>query len=222
MKTRLTEFFGIEHPIVSAPMALISGGKLAAAVTSAGGLGLIGGGYGDSAWLEREFGLADGARVGCGFITWSLARTPELLDETLQREPATVMLSFGELQPFAERIHAAGIPLMAQVQTLEHARRALDAGAEIVVAQGGLYPDGTILQAQDGDEVKYAPFAGGEDGALAVLFQTVDAREADVRATGMVRDCELQRAMLRFVGEIGEEERNEAYAGLAAAHVVMR
>ena len=35
MKTRLTEFFGVEHPIVSAPMALISGGKLAAAVTSA-------------------------------------------------------------------------------------------------------------------------------------------------------------------------------------------
>ena len=93
---------------------------------------------------------------------------------------------------------------------------------QIVVAQGGLYPDGTILQAQDGDEVKYAPFAGGGEGALAVLFQTVDARDADVRATGMVRDCELQRAMLRFVGEVGEEEREEAYAGLAAAHVVMR
>jgi hypothetical protein len=95
---------------------------------------------------------------------------------------------------------------------------------QIVVAQGGLYPDGTILQAQAGDEVKYAPFAGGgeDGGALAVLFQTVDARDADVRATGMVRDCELQRAMLRFVGEIGEAERDEAYAGLAAAHVVMR
>jgi hypothetical protein len=38
----------------------------------------------------------------------------------------------------------------------------------------------------------------------------------------MVRDCELQRAMLRFAGEISEEQRNEAYAGLAAAHVVMR
>lgn len=137
MKTRLTEFFGIEHPIISAPMALVSGGKLAAAVTSAGGLGLIGGGYGDSAWLEREFGLADGARVGCGFITWSLARKPDLLDETLRRQPATVMLSFGALQPFAERIHAAGVPLTAQVQTLEHARQVLDAGAEIVVAQGG-------------------------------------------------------------------------------------
>jgi nitronate monooxygenase len=106
-------------------------------VTSGGGLGLIGGGYGDSAWLQREFGLADGARVGCGFITWSLARAPELLDETLERHPVTVMLSFGELQPFADRIHAAGIPLIAQVQTLEHARQALDAGAEILVAQGG-------------------------------------------------------------------------------------
>jgi nitronate monooxygenase len=178
MKTRLTEFFGIEHPIVSAPMALISGGKLAAAVTSAGGLGLIGGGYGDSAWLQREFGLADGARVGCGFITWSLARTPELLDETLQREPATVMLSFGELQPFAERIHAAGIPLMAQVQTLEHARRALDAGAEIVVAQGGeagghgmtvrstftLVPDVVDLAAQRAPETLVLAAGGVADG----------------------------------------------------------
>lgn len=137
MKTRLTEFFGIEHPILSAPMALISGGRLAAAVTSSGGLGFIGGGYGDSDWLQREFGLADGKRVGCGFITWSLARKPELLDETLERQPATIMLSFGDLQPFAEHIHAAGVPLMAQVQTLDHARQALDAGAEILVAQGG-------------------------------------------------------------------------------------
>jgi nitronate monooxygenase len=48
LETRLTEFFAIEHPILSAPMALISGGRLSAAVTAAGGLGLIGGGYGDA------------------------------------------------------------------------------------------------------------------------------------------------------------------------------
>jgi hypothetical protein len=96
---------------------------------------------------------------------------------------------------------------------------------QIVVAQGGLYRDGTILQAVAGEELKYAPFAGGGDedgGALAVLFQTVDAREADVRATGMVRDCELQRAMLKFAGEVSAADREAAYAGLAAAHVVMR
>ena len=47
------------------------------------------------------------------------------------------MLSFGELRPFADRIRAAGVPLIAQVQTLDHARQALDVGAEILVAQGG-------------------------------------------------------------------------------------
>ncbi|ORB67391.1 NAD(P)H-dependent flavin oxidoreductase [Mycobacterium scrofulaceum] len=135
--TRLTRLFGIEHPIVLAPMAMISGGRLAAAVTSAGGLGLIGGGYGDSQWLRREFDRAGGARVGCGFITWSLARHPGLLDEALQRRPAAIMLSFGELQPFADLIRAAGVPLIAQAQKLDHARQAVDAGADVVVAQGG-------------------------------------------------------------------------------------
>jgi nitronate monooxygenase len=137
LTTRLTKFFGIEHPILLTPMAGISGGRLAAAVTAAGGLGLIGGGYGDADWLQREFGLVDGKRVGCGFITWSLARKPELLDMVLAQEPATVMLSFGHLRPFVDRIRAAGVPLIAQVQTLDHARQALDVGADILAAQGG-------------------------------------------------------------------------------------
>jgi nitronate monooxygenase len=137
LTTRLTKYFGIEHPIVLAPMAMISGGRLAAAVTAAGGLGLIGGGYGDAAWLQSQIGHADGARVGYGFITWSLARDPELLDMVLAHQPATIMLSFGELRPFADRIRAAGVPLIAQVQTLDQARRAVDVGADIVAAQGG-------------------------------------------------------------------------------------
>jgi nitronate monooxygenase len=137
LTTRLTKFFGIEHPILLAPMAGISGGRLAAAVTAAGGLGLIGGGYGDLDWLQREFGLAGGAKVGCGFITWSLARKPDLLDMVLAQQPAAVMLSFGDLRPFADRIRAAGVPLIAQVQMLDHARRALDVGADILAAQGG-------------------------------------------------------------------------------------
>ncbi len=137
LTTRLTESFGIEHPIVLAPMALISGGRLAAAVTQAGGLGLIGGGYPDGEWLRSQIEKAEGARVGYGFITWSLARNPAALDIALAQRPAAVMLSFGELQPFAERIHAAGVPLIAQVQNLDQTRGALDAGAQVIVAQGG-------------------------------------------------------------------------------------
>uniref|UniRef100_UPI00079FEE50 NAD(P)H-dependent flavin oxidoreductase n=1 Tax=Mycobacterium avium TaxID=1764 RepID=UPI00079FEE50 len=101
------------------------------------GLGLIGGGYPDAEWLQTQIDRAEGARVGYGFITWSLARNPGVLDLALDRGPAAVMLSFGELAPFADRIHAAGVPLIAQVQNLDQARRALDAGAEVIVAQGG-------------------------------------------------------------------------------------
>jgi nitronate monooxygenase len=136
MQTRLTEKLGIEHPIISAPMGIAAGGKLAAAVSRAGGFGLIGGGYGDADWLEREFAAAGDARIGCGFITWSLAHKPHLLELVLAHQPAAVMLSFGALAPFAQRIKAAGALLICQVQNLVLAREAVGAGADVIVAQG--------------------------------------------------------------------------------------
>jgi nitronate monooxygenase len=136
IRTRLTETLGITVPILSAPMGFVAGGKLAAAVTAAGGLGVIGGGYGDSDWLDREFAAAANARVGCGFITWSLAKQPELLARVLAHAPAVLMLSFGDPAPFAQAIRAAGSRLICQVQTIAHTRAALDCGAEIIVAQG--------------------------------------------------------------------------------------
>lgn len=137
LQTRLTERLGIDHPIVLAPMAGVSGGALAKAVTEAGGLGLIGGGYGDADFLDAAFRDAGNTRVGCGFITWSLAQNPALLDQVLAHDPAALMLSFGDPAPFAPAIRAAGSTLICQCQTLEHVRQALDAGADIVVAQGG-------------------------------------------------------------------------------------
>jgi nitronate monooxygenase len=136
LSTRLTERFSIRHPILLAPMGVMAGGRLAAAVSNAGGLGLIGGGYGDEAWLDKEFAAAGKARVGCGFITWSLATRPHLLDLVLARQPAALMLSFGSPAPFAARSHAAGVPVICQVQSMTHARRALDVGADVIVAQG--------------------------------------------------------------------------------------
>ncbi|MEU9454556.1 nitronate monooxygenase [Streptomyces sp. NPDC048277] len=137
LNTRLTQAFDIEHPVVLAPMDLVSGSRLASAVAAAGGLGMIGGGYGDREWLKRELAAVNSARVGCGFITWSLARDPDLLDIALEHEPTAVMLSFGDPAPFAERVRAADVPLLCQVHTLDQARQALDAGADVIVGQGG-------------------------------------------------------------------------------------
>lgn len=134
--TRFTRAFGVKHPIVSAPMAFAGGGALAAAVSAAGGLGLIGGGYGDPTWLEEQFAAAAGHRIGVGFITWSLRKSPSLLTDVLKHRPAAVMLSFGDPHPFVDEIRAAGARLICQCQDMEHVEDAVDAGADVVVAQG--------------------------------------------------------------------------------------
>ncbi|KIC20131.1 NAD(P)H-dependent flavin oxidoreductase [Leisingera sp. ANG-Vp] len=136
MKTRLTEALGITCPVIQAPMAFAAGGTLASAVSSAGGLGMIGGAYGDAGWIDQQFGAAAGVRVGCGLITWKLAEQPQLLDRVLAHEPAAVFLSFGNPAQFAYAIRDAGVPLICQVQTLRDARQALECGADIIVAQG--------------------------------------------------------------------------------------
>lgn len=136
ISTRLTELLGIRYPIISAPMGFAAGGKLASAVSAAGGLGLIGGGYGDSKWLENEFNVAAGARIGVGFITWSLQKQPALLTQVLERKPLAVMLSFGDPRPFVNEIRKAGALLICQCQNRQHILDAIEVGADIIVAQG--------------------------------------------------------------------------------------
>lgn len=136
ISTALTSRLGITHPLVSAPMSGVAGGALAAAVSDAGGLGMIGGGYASHAWLTKEFTTAADSRVGCGFVAWQLARDPDLLDLALERDPAAIMLSFGDIGPFAPRVKNSGIPLLCQVSSVREALRAIEDGADIVVAQG--------------------------------------------------------------------------------------
>lgn len=134
--SKLCECLGIELPLLLAPMANVAGGELAAAVTRAGGLGLIGGGYGDPEWLGAELEAAQGTAIGVGFINWRLDQRPALLELALTARPRAVLLSFGEVAPYAATVHAAGAALIAQVQSVRQAQAARDAGADVIVAQG--------------------------------------------------------------------------------------
>lgn len=141
IKTRLTERFGLRHPVVCAPMAFVAGGALAAAVSRAGGLGIVAGGYaaalGDQPDLEAEFTQASAGKFGIGFITWALERSPQMLEQALKHSPFCVFLSFGDPRPFARQIRQAGARLICQVQFLSQIHMALEAGAAAVVVQGG-------------------------------------------------------------------------------------
>jgi nitronate monooxygenase len=138
ISTELTARLSIRHPILLAPMDTISGSRLVKAVSEAGGFGILGGGYGDRTRLEAETAKLKGfaGPFGIGFITWSLAKQPELLDIALEARPRAIMLSFGDPAPFAWKIKARGALLICQVQSEDIARQALDAGADILIAQG--------------------------------------------------------------------------------------
>ncbi len=138
IRTQLTERLQLRHPIVGAPMGGVSGAELCAAVSRAGGLGMIGVGYGDPAWVRHELALLRQMNLrepwGAGIITWSVST--DLLEEILDARPRVVMLSFGDITELVPRIKAAGALVMAQVQTVAAAEAARDAGADFIVAQG--------------------------------------------------------------------------------------
>jgi nitronate monooxygenase len=140
ISTRLTERLGIRHPILCAPMGLVTGGALAAAVSRAGGLGIVGGGYagtlGGEPDLEIELTRAKSGKFGVGFITWALERAPKMLTMALKHSPMCVFLSFGDPRPFAAEIRDAGAALICQVQFMSQIDAALEAGAAAIVVQG--------------------------------------------------------------------------------------
>jgi nitronate monooxygenase len=118
-------------------MGGVGGGRLAAAVSNAGGLGLVGGGYGDPDWVRTQLALAQAGTErpwGVGLITWYI--TPDVVDLALSYHPAAFLLSFGDARLYAPAIKAAGCILICQVQDVDMAREAVAAGADFIVAQG--------------------------------------------------------------------------------------
>ncbi len=125
-------------PVVQAPMAGVSGGALAAAVTAAGGLGMVAPGPATPAsWVAEESRTARGAGAfGVGLMAWVLTDRPDLLDVVLADPPALVSVSYGPFETYLERLRAAGCEVTTQVGTVEEARRALDAGVDLLVVRG--------------------------------------------------------------------------------------
>jgi nitronate monooxygenase len=143
LRTRFTEMFGLRYPVMSAPMAMHTGGRLAGAVTAAGGLGSFGGinpGKGPE-WIEAEIAMIRDQTDGpfaIGFITAFIPMFEKLFDAavTAASPPAVIALSFGDPQPWLGRAKDAGVATMCQVQTLDDAARAVDAGTDVLVVQG--------------------------------------------------------------------------------------
>ena len=130
---------GIDVPVVNAPMGGVAGGALAAAVSRAGGLGMIG--MGSAATVQRlTIELEHVSKLdrpfGIGLVDWVATSRPELLATALAARPALLCVSFGETWDWVSRAHDAGVFAATQVSDLASGERAVAAGVDVVVARG--------------------------------------------------------------------------------------
>lgn len=139
LRTRICDLFGIAHPIINAPMGGSATADLAAAVSAAGGLGLIGGTTpGGPVWLRdqiRRVRERTDRPFGVGFIS-SFPGLDDLVRVALEERVAVISHSFADPTPYVAPAHATGVMVVAQVQTVAQALLAAHAGVDVVVAQG--------------------------------------------------------------------------------------
>ncbi len=139
IQTSLTRSFDLTTPVIGAPMAGVSGGALARAVSLAGGLGMIGvAGPHPASFITEQCAIpaADGLPFGVGLMAWTLTDRPDLLEATIAARPALVSVSFGDPAPFVGPLHDAGLAVAAQVNTVADVHRAVDADVDVLVVQG--------------------------------------------------------------------------------------
>lgn len=131
--------FGLQVPILNAPMGGVAGGVLAAAVSKAGGLGMVGvGSAGTVEFLREQTSVPSlaGIRFGVGLLAWAVQNDPGLLDAAICAGPSLISVSFGNEWWWVDRVHDAGIATATQVYDVDSAREAYEAGVDILVARG--------------------------------------------------------------------------------------
>jgi nitronate monooxygenase len=175
LRTAICDLLGVEHPVGNAGMAGVAYAALCAAVAEAGGIGTLALGGATATEVAEQVAAVKAITerpFSVNFISWLIDDDSSPLDAALDAGVASVTLSFGDPAPFVERVHAAGAFLVNQVQTLEAARRAVDVGADVIIAQGNE--------------------AGGHTGItplLPLLPQVVDvAGDVPVLAAGGIGD----------------------------------
>jgi nitronate monooxygenase len=140
LQTRLCDVLGIELPVLNAPMGGgAANGELAAAVSRAGGLGLIGAMAGGADWLREQIRLVRSRTdrpFGVGFISHWLPEMAGLYEVALAEQVPVIAHSFTDPAPYMAAAQAIGAKVICQVHDLAGAAEALRAGVDVVVAQG--------------------------------------------------------------------------------------
>lgn len=138
LKTPLCDLFGIEVPIILAPMGTCTSAELAAAVSNAGGLGGIGSLFRTSAAIKRDIDVVKKLTNR----HFAINHIPQTLDAdafrcTLEARPAVISFALGDPGDLVRQAHDVGSLVMLQVTTVAQATQAAERGVDVIIAQGG-------------------------------------------------------------------------------------
>ncbi|WP_336357788.1 NAD(P)H-dependent flavin oxidoreductase [Haloarcula sp. CGMCC 1.6347] len=142
LQTPLCAKIGIHHPVVQAPVGSVSTPALAAAVADAGGLGMLAMSWRDADAIRdayTEAATATDGVIGVNVVldeSTGVLSPSACLDACLDAGTSVVSFSFGDAEPYIDRVHEAGGTAMVTVGSAAEAEAAADAGADVVVAQG--------------------------------------------------------------------------------------
>ncbi|PVM90911.1 NAD(P)H-dependent flavin oxidoreductase [Caulobacter endophyticus] len=174
LRTPLCDLLHVEHPILLAGMGGVSYAPLAAAVSAAGGYGVLGMAGTSPDFIRRQMRQVR-ELTDRPFGVDLLAATPDALTasvEVIIEEGASAFVAgLGVPSPIIARLHAAGLKVMVVCGTVRHAQKAQDAGCDAVICQGG----------EGGGHT-------GLVGALPLIAQAVEAVEIPVIAAGGLYD----------------------------------
>ena len=138
MTNRIKEIFGIEYPVIAGGMAWCSGWRLAAAVSNAGGLGLIGAGTMTVDLLREHIRKVKAATDKPWGINLPLMypQIDTLIDMVIEEGCKIVFTSAGSPKKYTKRFHDAGMTVAHVVSSSKFAKKCEEAGVDVVVAEG--------------------------------------------------------------------------------------
>jgi enoyl-[acyl-carrier protein] reductase II len=139
MKTRLTELLGIEHPVMLAGMGGVSYSALAAAVSKAGGYGCLGASTMSQDQMVAEIAATRSSTdkpFGVDLLTAMPGDMLRNVDLLIEGGASMFVAGLGVPAQAVERCHEAGVLVANMCGRVSHAKRAVDAGCDLVVAQG--------------------------------------------------------------------------------------
>lgn len=138
MGNRIKEIFGIEVPVIAGGMAWCSGWRLAAAVSNAGGLGLIGAGTMTVDLLREHIQKLKAATDKPWGINLPLMypQIDTLIDMIIEEGCKIVFTSAGSPKKYTQRFHDAGMTVAHVVSSSKFAKKCEEAGVDVVVAEG--------------------------------------------------------------------------------------